>query len=46
VIIFLTIQQQQVMAPEILQPGAIEAELSQTTRASKNAPPRETQEQH
>jgi len=45
VIIFLTIPQQQVMAPEIVQPGAIEAELSRTTGASNNAPPGETQQQ-
>jgi len=45
VIIFLTIQPQQVMAPEILQPGAIEAELSRTTGASNNTPPGETQQQ-
>ena len=34
------------MAPEILQPGAIEAELSLTTGASNNASPSETQPQH
>jgi len=45
VIIFLTIPQQHVMAPEILQPGVIEAELSQMTGASNNAPPCETQQQ-
>ena len=39
VIIFLTIPQQQVMAQEILQLGAIEAKSSRTTRASNNAPP-------
>ena len=33
------------MAPEILQPGAIEAESSRTTGASNNAPPGETQQQ-
>jgi len=42
-IIFLTIPQQQVMAPEILQPGAIDAELSQMTDPSNNASPGETQ---
>ena len=45
VIIFLTIPPQQVMAPGILQPGAIEAELSWTTGGSNNAPPSETQQQ-
>jgi len=46
VIIFLTIPPQQVMAPENLEPGAIEAKLSRTTGASNNAPPSETQPQH
>jgi len=45
VIIFLTIPQQQVVASETLQPGAIEAKSSRTTGASTNAPPRETQQQ-
>jgi len=45
-IIFLTIPQQQVMAPEIVQPGAIEAESSRITGASNNPPPCETQHQH
>jgi len=45
VIIFLTIPQQQVMAPEILQPEVIEAESSRTTGASNNAPPSETPQQ-
>ena len=44
-IIFLTIPQQQVMAPEIIQPGAIEAELSRMKGTSTNAPPGETQQQ-
>ena len=44
-IIFLTIPQQQVMAPETLQPGAIGAESSRMTGASNNAPPGETQQQ-
>jgi len=44
-IIFLTIPQQQVMATEILEPGAIEAESSRTTGASHNVPPGETQQQ-
>jgi len=33
------------MAPEILEPGAIEAESSRTTGASNNAVPSETQNQ-
>jgi len=33
------------MAPEILQPGAIEAKSSGTTGASINGPPSETQQQ-
>jgi len=33
------------MAPEILQPGAMEAESRQTTGALYNAPPSETQQQ-
>jgi len=45
VIIFLTIPQQQVMAREILQPGAIEPKSSRTTGSSNNAPPGETQQQ-
>jgi len=44
VINLLTIPQRQVMAPEILQPGVIEAKLSQMTGASNNAPPGETQQ--
>jgi hypothetical protein len=44
VIIFLTILQQQGMAPETLPPGAIGAELSRTTGASRNAPLGETQQ--
>jgi len=44
-IIFLTIPQYKVMAPEIVQPGEIETESSQTTGASNNAPPSETQQQ-
>jgi hypothetical protein len=43
VIIFLTVQQQQAIAPETLQPGAIGAESSQMTGASINAPPGVTQ---
>jgi hypothetical protein len=46
VIIFLTILQQQAMAPETLPPGAIGAESSRTTGASRNAPLGETQQQH
>jgi len=42
---FVTIPQQQVIAPEILQPGAVEAELSGTTGTSNNAPPIGTQQQ-
>jgi len=45
-IIFLTIPQQQVMAPEIIQPGAIEAVSSRTTGALNNAPPSYTQQRH
>ena len=45
VIIFLTIPQQQVMAAGILQPGGNDAESSQTTGASNNAPPGQTQRQ-
>jgi len=45
VIIFLTIPQQQVRAPEILQQGAIEAKSSRTTGASNNAPPGESLQQ-
>ena len=41
--IVLTIQHEQVMAPQILQPGAIEAELSQTTGVSHTTLPSETQ---
>jgi len=33
------------MAPEILQPGAIEAESSRKTGTSNSAPPSETQQQ-
>jgi len=44
VIIFLTIPQQEVMGPEILQPGAIDAESSRMTGASNNTPPGETQQ--
>jgi len=44
-IVFITIPQQRVMAPEILQPGAIEAQSSRTTGASNNAPPGEKQQQ-
>ena len=33
------------MAPEIVQPGGIEAESSRTTDVSHNAPPSETQHQ-
>jgi len=33
------------MAPEIPQPGAIEAESNQTTELSNNAPPGETRQQ-
>jgi len=44
-IIFLTIPQQQEMAPGILQPGVIESESSRTTGASNNAPLSETQQQ-
>jgi len=44
VIIFLTIPQQQVLAPETLQPGVIGAESSRTTGASNNAPPGKTQQ--
>ena len=44
-IIFLTILQQQAMAPERLPPGAIGAESSRTTGASRNAPLGETQQQ-
>jgi len=44
-IIFFTIPQQQVRAPETLQPGAIGAESSRTTGASINAPPAGTQQQ-
>jgi len=44
VIIFLTIPHQQVMATEILQPGAIEAEPSRTTGDSNNAPPGQSQQ--
>ena len=33
------------MAPEILQPGALEAESSRTTGSSNNAPPGEIQQQ-
>ena len=43
-IIFLTIPQQQVMAPEILQPGPIDAKSSRTTGASNNVPPSQTQQ--
>jgi len=46
VIIFLTFSQQQVMAPKTHQPGAIRSESSQTTGASTNALPGETQQQH
>jgi len=45
VIIFLTILQQQAMAPETLPPGVIGAESSRTTGASRNAPLGETQQQ-
>jgi len=45
VIIFLTFPQQQFMAPETLQPGAIGAELSRTTGASTNAPPGQAKQQ-
>jgi len=45
VIVFLTIPQQQVMAPEILQPGAIEAESSRLTDAPYYVPAGETQQQ-
>jgi len=45
VIIFLTILQQQAMAPETLPPSAIEAESSRTTGASRNAPLGKTQQQ-
>jgi len=45
VIIFLTFPQQQVTAPETLQPGAIGAEASQTTGTPTNAPPGEIQQQ-
>jgi hypothetical protein len=45
VIIFLTILQQQSMAPETHPPGAIGVESSRTTGASRNAPPGETQHQ-
>jgi len=43
VIIFLTIPQQQVMAPETLQPGTIGAESSRTTGATNDVPPGGTQ---
>jgi len=46
VIIFLTIPQQQVMVPEIFQPGEVEAESSRMTATPNNAPPGETQQQH
>ena len=45
VIIFLTILQQQAMAPETLPPGAIGPESIRTTGASRNAPLGETQQQ-
>jgi len=45
VIIFLTIPQQQLIAPERLEPGAIEAGLSRMTGASNYAPPGEPQQQ-
>jgi len=45
VIIFLTIPQRQVIAPDIVQQGAIEAESSEMTGTSHNAPPGETQQQ-
>jgi len=45
VIIFLTFPQQQAMAPETLQPGALGAESSRTTGAWSNTPPVETQQQ-
>jgi hypothetical protein len=44
-IIFLTILQQQAMAPETLPSGAIGAESSRTSGASHNAPFGETQQQ-
>jgi len=43
--IFLTMPQQQVMATETLQPGAIRAESSWTTGASTDAQPSETKQQ-
>ena len=44
-IVFLTIPQQHVITPEILQEGAIQAEWSLTTGASNTAPPGVTQQQ-
>jgi len=45
VIIFLTLPQQQVKAPHVPQPPAIESKSSRTTGDSSNAPPAETQQQ-
>jgi len=45
-IIFLPFPQQQVMAPETLQPGAIGAASSRMTGASTKASPGEIQQQH
>jgi len=44
-IIFLTLIEQEEMAPETLPPGVIGAEFSQTTGAPHTAPPGETQQQ-
>ena len=44
-IIFLTIPQRYVIAPEILHTGAIRAESTRMSGALHNAPPRETQQQ-
>jgi len=46
VIIFLTVSQQHGVAPETLQPGAIEANSSRTTGTSINGPPGQTEQQH